>query len=157
LDHLLKQLEKYIVAATMEVFETMVFMDIQAGEMQTGKEDVIGSDVSSCIGIAGDVRGLVGVHCPEIVARGITAAMLGMELDEVDEDVNDAVGEIVNMVAGGIKIGLAEQGKDIQLAVPITVTGKSLRTGGLAGTTRLMVPFSTEHGTLGIEVRFVLT
>lgn len=157
MEHLLKQLEKYIVAATMEVFETMVFMDIQAGEMQTGKDVVFASEISSCIGLAGDVRGLVGVHCPGAVAMGITAAMLGMEIDELNEDVKDAVGEIVNMVAGGIKIGLAEQQKDIQLAVPTTIVGKSLRTGGLAGTIRLMVPFSTEYGTLGIEMRFVLT
>ncbi|PID72016.1 MAG: chemotaxis protein CheX [Desulfobulbus propionicus] len=155
MEHLQEQLAGYIVAATMEVFETMIFMDIQAGDMQVGNDIMVTADISSCIGLAGDVRGLVGVHCPGEVAMGITAAMLGMEFDEINEDVQDAVGEIVNMVAGGIKVGLAEQKKDTQLTVPTTVVGKSLRTGGLSGGTRLMVPFSVEQGTFGVEMKFV--
>ena len=88
---------------------------------------------------------------------GITGAMLGMEVTELDEDAKDAIGEIANMVAGGLKEALAASGRKIELAIPTTVIGKSIRTSGLSGATRVMVPFSCPLGRFGVELRFILS
>ena len=38
-----------------------------------------------------------------LVAKDITGTFLGMEVEELDDDVKDAIGEIANMVAGEFK------------------------------------------------------
>jgi len=148
-------LEKYIVTAVLDVFAAMVFIDITPGETMSGQDDVIDSNLSSMIGLAGDFRGVLALHCPEKAATGITGAMLGMEVDAIDEDVLDAMGEIANMVAGGLKTSLHDDGIDTELAIPTTAVGKAVHITGLSGASRFIVPFTTPVGDFGVELRYI--
>ena len=147
--------EKYITDAALEVFATMIFIDISPGAVLSDKDDAVDSNLTSMIGLAGELRGVLAVHCSEKAAKGITGAMLGMEIEEMDEDVKDAIGEITNMVAGGLKTAWASDGIDVELAIPTTVIGKSIRTSGLAGGTRFIIPFNTPAGDFGIELKYI--
>lgn len=149
-------LEKNIVDATLEVFSSMIFIDITAGKSQVGQNVSIESDLTSLLGLAGDLKGLVGIHCTEDAAKSITSSMLGMEIDTLDEDVQDAIGEIANMIAGSLKISFAEHNLAIQLAIPTTVIGKGLRTSGISGGGRILVPFTTENGMFAVEVQYLI-
>ncbi|MCF6185936.1 MAG: chemotaxis protein CheX [Desulfobulbaceae bacterium] len=151
----MSSLEKYITEAALEVFAAMIFIDITPGEPLTGRDDTIDSSLTSMIGLAGDLRGVLAVHCPEGAATGITGAMLGVDLDEIDEDVKDAIGEIANIVAGGLKTALLSEGTEIELAIPTTAVGKSIRTSGFTGASRFIIPFTTPAGNFGIELRYV--
>lgn len=151
----MSSLEKYITESVLEVFATMIFIEITPGAPLTGRDDTIDSNLTSMIGLAGDLRGVLAVHCPEEAAKGITGAMLGMDLDKVDEDVKDAIGEITNMVAGGLKTALLSEGTEIELAIPTTAVGKSIRTSGFTGASRFIIPFTTPVGNFGIELRYV--
>jgi chemotaxis protein CheX len=148
---------KYIVDATQDVFASMIFMEIVPEPLSEEPVASLEPSLSSLIGLAGDFKGILAIHCPEKVALGIAGSMLGMELTELNEDVKDAIGEIANMVAGGLKESLASEGKKIELAIPTTVIGKSIRTSGLSGATRVLIPFATLPGRFGIELRYVLT
>ena len=54
--------------------------------------------------ISGEWNGTVCVSCSQLAARHATSAMFGMEDDELTADeINDAVGELVNVVGGNIK------------------------------------------------------
>lgn len=150
-------LENYLSNATMEVFASMIFIDITPESPSGEPMPEIEPNLSSLIGLAGDLKGILAIHCPSAVALGVTAAMLGMEVTELDEDVKDAIGEIANMVAGGLKESLAAEDKKIELAIPTTVIGKSIRTSGLSGATRAMVTFSSPLGRFGVELRFILS
>lgn len=75
------------------------------------------------VGLAGTYNGLVSVHLPWPLAISFTSLMLGMEVTEIDDDVNDAMGEIANMVAGSFKQHLSKGGSDIQLSTPSVVNG----------------------------------
>lgn len=150
-------LEKCIIESTIEIFETMVFMELQPGTKHNGSDIDMGGDLACCIGLAGDIRGLIGVHCPLDVATGVTGAMLGMEYDDINDDVKDAIGEITNMIAGGVKVGLAGNNKDIQLAVPTTVCGKSLHIGGPARGSSLVIPFTVDPGIFYVEMRYIMS
>jgi len=151
----LSSLEKYIVDATLEVFATMIFIEITPGAPMKSQDNVIDSNLTSMIGLAGDLKGVLAVHCPEKTAKGITGAMLGMDVEEMDEDVKDAIGEIANMVAGSLKTALASEGTNTELAIPTTVIGKSLRTAGLSGASRFIIPFSNPAGDFGIELKYI--
>lgn len=149
------EVKKYLVDATLEVFTSMVFIDIIAESPTGDPTQEIQPNLSSLIGFAGDLKGILAIHCPSAVAMGITTSMLGMEVAELGEDVKDAIGEIANMVAGGLKAGLATENKKIELAIPTTVIGKSIHTSGLSGATRVMIPFSSPLGRFGVELRFI--
>jgi chemotaxis protein CheX len=151
------ELEQYLVDATLEVFASMIFIEIAAEPPSDNPGVEIEPNLSSLIGLGGDIKGILAVHCPEAVALGITAAMLGMEVTELGEDVKDAIGEIANMVAGGLKASLAASGKKVELAIPTTVVGKAIRTSGLSGATRAMVLFSSPLGRFAVELRFILS
>jgi len=153
----LSSLEKYITEATLEVFATMIFIEIIPGVPMRGKDDAIDSNLTSMIGLAGDFKGILSVHCPERAAKGITGAMLGMDVEEMDDDVKDAIGEIANMVAGSLKTALASEGVTTELAIPATIIGKSIRTIGMAGASRFIIPFSTPTGDFGIELKYITT
>jgi len=150
------ELEKFLVDATLEVFASMIFIEIQPQAATDEPVADFNPNISSLIGFAGDLKGILAIHCPKNVALEITAAMLGMEVNELDEDAKDAIGEVANMVAGGLKVSLGELDKKIEIAIPTTVIGQAIRTAGLSGASRLMIPFSTPTGRFGIELRYLL-
>ena len=94
------KLEQEIIAATKDVFSTMVMMELEDNRPVVGKGGDIVSNISSMLGLGGAIRGILAIHCPASVAKGITSAFLGMEVEELNDDVKDALGEITNMIAG---------------------------------------------------------
>ena len=149
-------LEQSITEATLDVFASMVFIDITPDAGADADAPPIQSDLSSIIGLAGDLKGILSVQCPAKVAMGVTGAMLGVEITELGEDAKDAIGEIANMVAGGLKESLAALDKKIELAIPTTAIGKSIRTGGLSGARKALVAFTSPVGRFGVELRYIL-
>lgn len=79
--------------------------------------------LTAMVGLAGTYNGLVSVHIPWPLALSFTSSMLGMEVTEIDDDVNDAMGEIANMIAGSFKQHLSKGGSDIHLSTPSVVNG----------------------------------
>ena len=144
-----------LVLGTKDVFSTMLMMDLEAVESSDRPEDII-ANVSGMIGLGGDLRGMLSVHCPAEAAKEITGALIGMEVAELDDDVKDAIGEIANMVAGNIKISFDRAGIAVELAIPSSIIGKSFRICGFSGATRCLVKFSTPACVFWVELLYVL-
>lgn len=144
-----------IITATTEIFSSMLMIELDADEPIEGSGGEIVSNITSMIGLGKDVRGMLAVHCPASVAQDITGSFLGMEVDEINEDVKDAIGEIANMVAGNMKIAFAEHGKDIEIAIPTTIVGKSFRTSGMSGANRVVVCFAMNGDQFMVELKYI--
>jgi hypothetical protein len=81
----------------------------------------------------GDDKVQVGVMLDQAGGEALARALLGMPEDEAfgsEGDLADAFGEIVNMVAGGVKTRMNEQVPGLQLGLPLCV--KSLISPGHA-------------------------
>lgn len=89
---------------------------------------------SSYVPLVGDNVALqVGISADDAARRGIAAALLGLEADEVDpEDAIDAVGEAVNILAGQVKTRLVEVEPSLKLGLPMFVEGHVLVTPSFA-------------------------
>ncbi|OGQ94676.1 MAG: hypothetical protein A2521_01515 [Deltaproteobacteria bacterium RIFOXYD12_FULL_57_12] len=148
------EFEHHIVAATRDVFGTMLMLEALRGEAIRANSVSFPANVTGTLGMAGDVKGIVAIHCPEITALFVTSSLLGVEVQEINEEVRDAVGEIVNMIAGGIKAALAAEGIKISISIPTTITGQSYRVAGFAGAARLIIPFFVGVGDFWVEVRY---
>ncbi|MFH2123585.1 MAG: chemotaxis protein CheX [Pseudomonadota bacterium] len=145
-----------IIDATTDVFSTMLMMDLVVGEPLEGSGGEISSNITSMLGLGGDIRGMLAVHCPAAVAMAITGGFLGMDVDELNEDVKDAIGEIANMVAGNLKIAFAGHDLKIELAIPTSIVGESYRVGGMLGAKRVAVPFAMPDGQFLMELKYIV-
>ena len=147
---------KKIVETTEEIFNTMIFMEVSADvPLEQGKQ-VLGCHISAMIGLTGGFSAMLGIHCPEAVGLAITGAMLDMEIEEIDADVKDALGEIANMVAGGLKERFAAEDIALELAIPTAISGKSYTIASSTTSNRVIIPFNIEAGQFFIEMKYNL-
>ena len=147
---------KIISETTEEIFNCMIFIDIAAQPPLENGKQVLECHVSAMIGLTGGLTAMLGIHCPGDVGLAISGAMLGMEMEEIDADVKDALGEISNMLAGGIKERLSSEKIDLELAIPTAVAGKSYIISAPKGTQRVVVPFTIEQGQFFVEIKYQL-
>ncbi len=145
-----------IVTGVKDVFSTMLMVDLENDEIIENQPCTIESNLTSMLGFGGGLSGMLAVHCPAKVAKDITAAFLGVEKEELDEEVKDAIGEIANMVAGNLKVSCAKIDIDIVLALPTTIVGKSFEvTGRGADAQRVVVPLNMDGGKFWVELLYV--
>jgi chemotaxis protein CheX len=110
-----------------EVFETMVFMALEP-PTEPGPE-IADEALLGTITFKGNLEGCLGVCCSPRCARAIAANMLGMDSMESvsEEDVNDAIGEVANMVMGAVKGRVQGDVGVIEVSIPSVVQGRQLR------------------------------
>lgn len=131
-----------IVDITKKVFSTMVMMDVVEELPLTEPVTHFKATVTSMVGLAGTYSGLVSIHSPLTLSLRIASGMLGMEVAELCEDVNDAMGEIANMLGGDIKHMLSKGGMDINLSIPTVIYGEEYSLDFASDKRSLIIPFT---------------
>ncbi|MDR0643785.1 MAG: chemotaxis protein CheX [Treponema sp.] len=119
-------MEQYIkpfVDVCMDVFKQFIGCEIVVKTPYFSEKDSIeGGDISAVIGFTGEARGAVIVSMQKEVAIKLTDILTGSQHLVVDDDVLDAVGEIVNIIAGNVKQKLEEAMKMV-ISLPTIVEG----------------------------------
>jgi chemotaxis protein CheX len=105
------------------------------------------------IGLAGTHKGVLAIHIPNHVAIAITSSFLGMDVDEINDDVRDAVGELANMLGGNVKTILSQNGRDIDLSLPSTIAGHEYGFKATTDVDLVILPFQTEQGRFLVELQ----
>ena len=141
-----------IANATAEVFSTMLGTELTPGDAFKDSEPFFESEVTALIGLAGNVAGYISFHCDKPQALTFTARLLGVEPEEIEglDDVRDAVGEIINMIAGSVKSAMS-QSVTVEIALPtVIMTPKpDMRVKGCDG---VVVPFEDPSGLFHVEL-----
>ena len=129
------------------VFETMMSLEV----MVSSAAWIPGDDrLTSAIHLAGDWNGAVLLECSRYQACVLAGRFLSIPTpDQVDDDVRDVLGELVNMIGGNLKCILS---RGIRLSMPTVVDGRAyaLRVCGAESSERLAFQF--EEGTFWIGV-----
>ncbi|MDR1389818.1 MAG: chemotaxis protein CheX [Treponema sp.] len=120
-------MEQYIqpfVRVATAVFRDMVKCDIVPDRAYFIKKDAFLSwDISGIIALTGEVKGLVAISMKTPTALKITT-ILTKETTPTASDIQDAVGELVNIIAGNAKSELEEMFR-IVISLPTVVRGKA--------------------------------
>jgi chemotaxis protein CheX len=120
-------LELYVkpfVNATLNTFKTFVGFDLTAGNPYfSGRTQEIDQDISAVIGLSGDIRGAVVVAMKKKFAIKLADTLVGTAHTDMDDDIVDAIGEIVNIIAGNVK-NEVPGGEKIVISLPTVVKGK---------------------------------
>lgn len=105
-------------------------------------QEVSGWDLFAIIGFTGEARGAVVISMKKELAFKLASILTGKIHTEVDQDVLDAIGEIINIIAGHVKHGL-ENAFHLIISLPIVVQGQDHTISWLAGNTHIIcIPFN---------------
>lgn len=113
------------INATLNALETMAFTKARAGNPYLKKDQVACGDVSGVIGLTGEVSGTISVSFTKKSILAIVSNMLGEEIKELNEEIQNAVGEITNMISGQAGQKLEGLGRSLKAAIPTVITGKN--------------------------------
>ena len=105
-----------------EVFALMLGSPVTVSETAVAPTN-IPITLTAVIGLAGALSGAYSVVVNEAAAKQIAAAMLGIEVESLDDTVYDALGEITNILAGAWKAKIDSLHAACLLSVPTVVTG----------------------------------
>jgi len=143
--------------AVSDVFETM--LGRSARLVATGNDGADGAApptastripllVVGTVGFIGEANGLVYLRLEESFAIRCTGYMLGLNESELAEagveTVNDAVGEITNMVVGNFKTVVTEAGYPCSLTIPSILRGSNFCVEPIGSARRHMYHFECE-------------
>ena len=143
-----------IVEVTKEIFETMIMVDVTPGEPLVEHVSRFKCSLSAMVGFAGFKQGNLAIHASDKVAKGLTQDFLGMEIDSINEDVEDAMGELANMLAGSMKPFISAEGGKVELSLPSVVYGEEYTLTVVNKADWVIVPFSTSHGEFLVGLEF---
>ncbi|MDY6822962.1 MAG: chemotaxis protein CheX [Thermodesulfobacteriota bacterium] len=140
------------IHATMNVLKTMAFVACKADKPYLKKDDIACGDVSGVIGFTGETNGTVAVTFDEPSILKIVTNMFGEEMNSLNDEVVDAVGELTNMISGQARRELEEAGRFFEAAIPSVIHGKGHTITHYTDGPKIAIPFSTEDGNFTIEV-----
>lgn len=146
---MIEYLESLLKSAAIEVFTTMLNFQVQIEPPQP--EALTGdSHVAGAVGFTGRLNGMVCLHSTTSFARHMTSVLLGLKPEEVDGDemINDAVGELTNMLAGHMKSRLLDKGISCAITIPAVVRGKEFRINSVSHAERSAISLRCNQRTL---------
>lgn len=97
------------------VFLSPVMKDVQGGNAA----QLLPQDVVSKVQFTGPAVGTFTLHFRTDLALKVTSNMLQTSVTVMNGDVDDAIKEICNMIAGGIKTRLAQRGVNVEYSLPV--------------------------------------
>jgi len=144
-----------IQESIINVLATMADMQPASGKPSVKTNKKIPGDVTGIIELVSKQKtGSLAISFTKPVALEIARRMLRMETNCIDETVRDLVGEIANMMAGGAKAKLQEQGYDFELTFPSVIVEDENHIIHHNNSSTIILPFETDSGEFYVELYF---
>ncbi|WDN87280.1 hypothetical protein BuS5_00248 [Desulfosarcina sp. BuS5] len=137
----------------IEFFDAMLSMDLEL----TDTADQEPADTPKHVGtvnFAGDVNGSINVKVSEKFAHVITANMLGISVDKIENegDIKDVIGEMANIIGGNLKTAFCDSGLECVISPPSITAGKNFKISVLNMDRYERFTFKFEHHDVTVEV-----
>ncbi len=118
-------IEKFVkpfIQATIECFDTMVDVVPQPKNVRAELPPVAQSHICALIGLSGDAQGMVSLSFNLDVSLAVVSNFIGEPVTESGEEVYDAIGEILNIIAGAAKALIVDS--KIMISLPSIMHGE---------------------------------
>jgi len=122
----LANVREFLTRHFIDIFDTMLSMKAIPAEKTEVPHH--GARVSGSVGFAGEnMNGVLYIHVSASFAKQVAATMMGVTPEEVkdEHEVNDVIGEVSNMVTGGLKSWMCDIGTDCAMSTPAIIRGNS--------------------------------
>jgi chemotaxis protein CheX len=117
---MIRKIEDGLETALKDIFTTMFCHEVN---VIPHMEILDAPSISSIVGFTGRLSGMLGMHFSTAMACEVASGLLGMPAVQVDENVRDAIGELTNMLAGGLKKQLSSTDNMFKISIPTIVSG----------------------------------
>ena len=162
----IEEVDKMVTDSVSKVFETMMngkatlFSAYNNGEtpekshpkLKNSAEQMM---VVGMIGFLGSMKGVIYIYMDDATAIAMTSKFLGMEKNDLTKShdtVNDALGELSNMISGTFKNQVCDKGFNCQLTVPSILRAFSFTIEPLPGAIHRMYQFEIFDSAMGLEL-----
>jgi chemotaxis protein CheX len=139
-------MEQYIqpfIEVCKKVFKEFIGAELVLGRPYFADKDTVNEwDLSAVIGLTGEARGAVVISLKKELAVKLTDRLAGPGHRYQDDEVVDAIGEIINIIAGNAKQGL-EAAFKLVISLPTIIKGKEHSIKWPSTQTRIIcIPFT---------------
>lgn len=149
------EIAKPFIKATVQILETMAQIKSTAGAPYVKKNNHASGEVSAIVGVTGDRTGSMAVTFDRACAIALVKGMLGEDdLGDMDQEMQDAVGEVANMVSGQGRAGLTQLGLTLQGSTPTVIMGDKHIIRHISKSPVIAIPFTTPDGDFTVEFCF---
>ena len=148
------EIAKAFITATVNILSTMANISPKPGKPFVKKDHTALGEFSAVIGVTGEHKGSICVTFTRDGATSVVQAMLGDDVENLEQDAIDTVGEIANMVSGQARAVIAEKGVLLQGSTPTIITGEHHRIIHMSKPPVMCIPFTMPTGSLAVEFCF---
>ncbi|MEJ6951313.1 chemotaxis protein CheX [Natronospora cellulosivora (SeqCode)] len=113
-----------IVQAVMSVGNSFFSNELKKGNLFVPEKLKEFDSLLISVGITGDLNGQCILSFQDDIIKQIAGAMMGMEINEIDEMSKSAVSEFCNMIMGNAATFYSEVNNNINISTPISISGK---------------------------------
>lgn len=149
---MIDDLDELVGSAVTKLFGTMLGMQMRPVPVTDGFDDGE-THVAGVVGFIGKLNGVVYVYTTQTFAHRITSILLGLDPAEVTpgEMVNDAMGEVANMLVGQMKSRLTDRGIPCVLTIPSVVRGSHFSVEAITTTEGHIFSYQAEGNRIFIQ------
>ena len=141
-----------VIASTRNVFETMLGCTPKRTGLMLKENMYPKYELSAVIGISGKAAGTIVLSLTRETALQVLDRMVGIQADDINTEVCDAVGELTNMIAGSAKAKMEQL--ELSISIPNIVSGNGHQVHYPSNVTPICIVFESEIGCFAIEVGF---
>jgi chemotaxis protein CheX len=160
IDNHFLEFSKPFIAATKNIFETMVSCKIEAQKPSIKNNQIGLGDVNATIALAGvttkngteiPYEAMLVISFPFDTYFKVAGIMLSDVYTELVPEIKDLGAEITNMVMGNAKSELTQMGYSTNNTIPKIIEGKNTIVYPTEQNI-VIIPFTCEHGTFYMEL-----
>ena len=145
------------ILVTENFFEKIMNIKAEPGQPYT-KDDTHPShpfDISSIIGIMGDLLGVIAISFTKKGALKIPEAFTGQKAFDIDHITVDAICEVINIIAGNVKKQFSTL--TLNIALPSVIVGPNHMILCPASIETVIVPFNSTLGEFALSISIMET
>ncbi len=162
-----QELEALAVNSVSSVFNTMLESEAHLRETIKIDEEALEKGVNlpintsqillaGTVGFIGGLTGIIYIFMDLPLAMKTTCKLLGLEADEVEEEghetVNDAIGELTNMIVGTFKNDLSNKGYECRMTIPSILRGSNYTIEPAEAALRRIFKFDCEGSSFVLDI-----
>jgi CheY-specific phosphatase CheX len=111
--------------------------------------------VISSIGFNGTLEGTCALCLPDSSACVLVSKMINQPVKEVSADIIDGIGEIVNIILGGVKMKLQGTSDDFNISVPSCIKGsRMVILSDIKKTTMINISYKFNNASFAISLMY---
>jgi chemotaxis protein CheX len=141
----------HFINATAAILYTMAGLVVTPGKFFVKHDKKPLGAITAIIGVSGDRVGTIAVSFSHESAAALVHGMLGEDVENLEQDILDAVGEVTNMISGQARSGIAEGGISLQGSTPTLVVGTEFDIEHQTRGPVIVIPFSMPGGSFVVE------